>query len=209
MPGRLERPRVYGDGPPGSQPSTTAPAARGEEARPRSRRRPPRRRRGSARRRGSGRARPRPAARPRADAAAARCASRRAGRRRAGPAADRSSSSSRAAAALARLFAARSPVQTIRRTSHAGRVGDGDVRQPDRLRRGCRRPARRSRSPTTASVAPKRARAPSAIARATCALTAPWAARAAAGTPSRSRFALVGVGHDAAEEVAAGARDRR
>ncbi len=59
-----------------------------------------------------------------------------------------------------------------------------------------------------ATDAPKRARAPSAIARATWALTAPCAARTVASTPSRSRFRLVRVRHDAAEKVPAGPRNR-
>ena len=87
-------------------------------------------------------------------------------------------------------------------------VGDGHVRQPDRLRVASRRQGRRCPVTDAATAAPNRSRAPSAIARATWALTAPWAASTAARHAEELLLGLVGVRDHAAREVAAGARPR-
>ena len=111
------------------------------------------------------------------------------------------------APALEILFAPRSPVQTTRRTSVPGRARDRDVGQADGLGRraavGTGDPGDRDGQVDGRSAA----RAPSAIARATCALTAPWASRTACGHAELGDLHGVGVGDDPAGEVAGRAGD--
>ena len=106
-----------------------------------------------------------------------------------------------------RLFAARSPDQTNRRTSTPAGVGEPEIGQADGLRLRCRRPARRCRSPRRRTSRPAARGRPSAIARATWALTAPWAASRSARHAELAGLHRVGVGHDPAEDVAARSGD--
>ena len=113
----------------------------------------------------------------------------RPGGRRAAPARPR-------AGGLVRLAVARPAVAP---DLHAARVGDGDV--------GRARPASPPFAPpgpgdpvtATARSAPRRARTPSAIARAACALTAPCAARIPGGNAEQGDLRRVGVGDHAAQ----------
>ena len=128
---------VYGEGAPGSQPVTTAPACAARMAAALGARHRPRRRRGSApsgRIGRAGRAGSRPGPDPRAADVMSRVA----------VASIRSSSSSSAAAALRRLLSDRSPVQGNRRTVAPSASADRDVGQSDRL---LRRPAVRPGDP--------------------------------------------------------------
>ena len=195
---------VYGDGPPGSQPLAAAPAHAREDAPRRSPRRLPRRRRGSARpagsaagiaggaeagadRGGAGHApRPRgPPARPRLD-----------------PLEQQLEDGGRARP----LFAARSPDHRYRRTSTPSSSATATYVSPTgfasraAVRAGDAGHRRRQ-------AAPNRSRAPSAIARATWALTAPWAREDRRRHAEQLLLRLVRVGDDAAREVAAGAGD--
>ena len=77
--------------------------------------------------------------------------------------------------------------------SGPGRV---EVDEPDRLLRASRRPGPRSRSPTTATSAPRRSRAPRAIASAVSAETAPCALEQLRRHAELRRLHLVRVGDD-------------
>ena len=123
---------MYGTGRPGRTRRPTRPPTRRGAPPPTPRHRRRRRRgcarprrigRGGARR---GRARPRPRAEPRTLTL----------RRRARDASTRASSSSSAASALARLFAERSPGQTVPADLRRPEAGDRDVHEADGLRVG-------------------------------------------------------------------------
>ena len=121
----------------------------------------------------------------------------------------RSIRNSRAAAALASMLAARSPSHWKRRTSGPAAIGHRDVHEPDRLVGRARRRVRPRRSRRRRGPRPSRSRTPAAIASATWALTAPWAASTSVGTPSSDRLDVVRVAHDAADEVAGRPGPRR
>ena len=163
---------VYGDGPPGSQPVTIAPATGGQD--------------GGRARTGTGDADdvdPLPGPdRPRGSAPAR--APRPIERRHSPTRSRRELQRRRSAVELVRDTVAGPDVATDVR---AARVGDPDVGEPDRFRVG---PAIR---PGDAGHRHREVRAeprpdPSAMAMATWADTAPCAARTSAGTPARSRF---------------------
>ena len=187
-------PSVYGDGPPGSQPVTIAPRARPGAPRRWPRRRRPRRR-GCARRRGSSAGDPgarRPARRPIEPASLPHSFEGQLERR------------GGAVELVRRTVAGPQVTPDVRPVG----VRDADVGQADGLRIGSAIRARRCRSPTPPGPRPIRARAPSAMAIATCAETAPWAARTSGGHAGQVPLHVVRVGDHAAEVVRAGPRDR-
>ena len=93
----------------------------------------------------------------------------------------------------ARLFAARSPAQTIAADVVAVRVGDARRRSARRASRRCRRPGPAIPVTDDREVAPSRWRVPSAIARRPGPMTAPCASSTAGGTPSSALFASFAV----------------
>ena len=198
-------PACTGDGPPGSQPVTTAPA---RAARMRGRARPgagraddvdPLARPDRPGRPGRGQARPDPV--------------RGGGHRRSGAGA--SGAAMRSSRRDQRR--GRAPPLVVGPIAAPDEPADGDARPRPRRRRRSARPAWPALPPSgpaipvteTARSAPVRSRPPVAMAIATWAETAPCAARTSSGTPTELPLELVRVGHEPADEPGARARAPR